>query len=157
MPNWSHIAVHSIYHLGLALWIGGGVALGALTAPELFRRLPRQEAGAIFGRTLRKFARLRLGAAVAVIGAAAVQYLVWEAHTAGVWIAVRWTAIAVMAAAILYEIGYLERAIEQRRQDLTPEQPDDDPARQAFQRLHRRAEALMKLSLAAAVVALVLS
>ena len=60
MPNWLHLFVNGLYHLGLALWIGGAVALGALAAPVLFGALPRQQAGSIFGPTLRRFAKLRL-------------------------------------------------------------------------------------------------
>lgn len=142
MPNWLYLLDSIAYHLGLALWIGGAVVLGALVAPALFRALPRQEAGGIFGPILRRFARLRLGAIVVVILAAAFKHFAWETHAATVWILIRWIAIAFMAAAVLYEIYYLEGALEARR---------SDPA--AFQPLHRRSENLMKLSLLAAVVA----
>jgi uncharacterized membrane protein len=54
MPNWSYLTINFLYQLGLALWIGGSVALGALVAPALFKALPRAEAGAIFGPTLRR-------------------------------------------------------------------------------------------------------
>lgn len=157
MPNWLYIALGSVYHLGLALWIGGAVALGALTAPALFRSLPRQEAGAIFGPILRRFARLRLAALVGIVAAAALKYLLWETHARNAWIALRWAAIAFMAFAVLYEIVWLERAIEARRVQLRPDLPDDHPDRRAFADLHRRAEGLMKASVAAAVVALILS
>lgn len=142
MPNWLYLLVSIAYHLGLALWIGGAVVLGALVAPALFRALPRQEAGGIFGPILRRFARLRLGAITVVILAAAVKHFRWETHASTVWILIRWIAIAFMAVAVLYEIYYLERELEARRGD-----PD------RFQPLHRRSENLMKLSLLAAVVA----
>ena len=54
MPNWEHIAFNGLYHLGLAFWIGGAIALGALVAPALFGTLSRQEAGGIFGPVLRR-------------------------------------------------------------------------------------------------------
>lgn len=157
MPNWFYIATNAVYHLGLAVWIGGTLVLGALTAPALFRSLPRPDAGAIFGPILRRFARLRLAALVGVIAAAAVKYVVWETHARNVWIAVRWAAITFMAVAVLYEIVYLERAIEARRADLRPDLPDDHPSRRAFAVLHTRAERLMSASLVAAVVAVILS
>jgi hypothetical protein len=155
MPNWLFILVTGLYHLGLALWLGGAVALGALAAPELFRALPRPQAGAIFGPILRRFARLRLLALLFVVGGAMAKYLLWETHAATVWLALRWAAIAFMALELIYEIGWQERAMERLRARFT-----DDPAspeRVAFGRLHKRAEGLMRASVFAAMLALFLS
>jgi uncharacterized membrane protein len=156
VPNWLHLIVNLVYHLGLAIWIGGMIALGALVAPALFRALPRQDAGALFGTTLRRFARVRVAALSATIVAAAAKYLLWE-HTGSVWIAIRWAALGFMAAAVLYEIAVLERALEARRVHLTPAMAEDHPERRAFQALHKRAEGLMKASLLAALAAMLLS
>jgi uncharacterized membrane protein len=157
MPNWSYLAVNFLYQLGLALWIGGTVVLGGVVAPLLFRALPRQEAGAIFGPALRLFTRVRIGAVVLIIAGAGIRYLAWETHAATPWIAVRWLAIAFLAFTVVYEIGMLEPAIEARRREMAPDQPEDDPRRRTFRKLHHRAEVLMKASLIAAVVALFLS
>lgn len=143
MPNWGHLVTTLAYHLALALWIGGAIALGALVAPALFRALPRPEAGAIFGPILRRFSRLRLAAIVFAIAAAAVKHAFWETNNA--WIAIRWAALALLAAIVVYEIAFLERAMERQRG--TPE----------FQRLHKRSEGLMKLSLIGALIAMLLS
>ena len=156
MPNWVHLVTNLVYHLGLALWIGGAVVLGALVAPTLFRALPRLQAGSIFGPTLRRFARLRLGALLATIAAAGVKHALWEGSST-VWITLRWAALLFMAATVLYEIGSLERALEARRVHLTPEMVEEDPQRKAFNTLHKRAEALMKASMVAALVAMLLS
>jgi hypothetical protein len=156
MPNWGHLVTNLIYHLGLSVWIGGTIVLGALVAPALFRALPRPQAGGIFGPTLRKFARVRLVALVATIAAAAVKFALWERGQMP-WVAVRWAALAFMAVALLYELGVLEKGLEARRVHLTPEMADDDPRRREFQRLHKRAEALMKATLVAAVAAMLLS
>jgi uncharacterized membrane protein len=157
MPNWPYLAVNFLYQIGLAIWIGGSIALGALVAPALFKALPRQQAGAIFGPTLRRFARLRIGALILIILGAAAKYIGWETHAATPWLAVRWAAIAFLAFAALYEVAYLERALERRRSQLTPDLPEDDPRRRAFNALHHRSEVLMKSSLLAAVVALLFS
>ncbi|HYC90442.1 MAG TPA: DUF4149 domain-containing protein [Thermoanaerobaculia bacterium] len=156
MPNWLHLVVNFFYHLGLALWLGGVVVLGALVAPALFRSLPRLEAGTIFGKALRKFARLRLGALVVTILAAGIKHALWE-RTPTLWISLRWAALGILAAAVLYEIAYLERALEARRVHLTPEMAEDHPQRKAFNVLHKRAEGLMKASLVAALAAMLLS
>ncbi len=156
MPNWLHLFTNLTYHLGLALWVGGSVALGALVAPQLFRALPREQAGGIFGRMLRRFARLRVGALVAAIAAAAVKYALWE-RTPTLWMAIRWAALLFMAAAVLYEIAHLEGALERRRLELTPQMEAEDPRRRDFNALHKRAETLLKASVLAAVVAMLLS
>src|SRR6185369_6551388 len=146
MPNWLYIVTHTFYLLGDAIWIGGGVILGALVAPALFRSLPRPQAGSIFGPILRKFSRLRLAAVVVMIITAAIKHLVWETHAISPWIAIRWLAITIMAAIVVYELFGLEPAIA-REQAPSP----------AFQRLHKRSESLMKAGLASAFVALLLS
>jgi uncharacterized membrane protein len=156
MPNWLHLVINFIYHVALALWIGGTIVLGALVAPALFRSLPRHQAGGIFGPTLRRFARLRVGALLLAIAAAAVKYLVWESGPTP-WIAVRWAALAFMAVVVVYETAVLERQLEARRVHLTPDMPDDRPERREFQKLHSRAEGLMKATLVAALAAMLLS
>lgn len=156
MPNWLHLFTNLVYHLGLALWIGGTIVLGALVAPALFRALPRPQAGGIFGPTLRRFARLRLGALIATVAAAGMKHAVWE-RTSSLWISLRWAALGVLAAAVLYEIAYLEPKLEARRVHLTPEMGEDHPERRAFNALHRRAEGLMKASLVAAIAAMLIS
>jgi hypothetical protein len=157
MPNWFYLLVNICYLLALSLWVGGAVALGAFVAPILFRNLPRSEAGALFGPMLRRFARVRLIAILVAIVAAGVKHFVWETHVVSVWMLLRWLALGLMAASVLYEILHLEGAIELTRKDLSPDQGNDDPSRAPFQKLHRRSEGLMKVGLVAAVVALFLS
>jgi len=146
MPNWGYLAINFLYHLGLALWIGGAVVLGALVAPALFRALPRSDAGNIFGPTLRRFSRLRVVAIGLVVIGAAVKYAVWGRHAKSPWIAIRWAAIALLALDVAYDIGYLEPALERARGDTA-----------AFGRLHKRSEMLMKSALVVALVALLFS
>jgi uncharacterized membrane protein len=150
MPNWAYLLVTLVYNLALAVWIGGAVALGALTAPTLFAGLERSRAGELFGLILRKFARLRLVALLCAIAAALIKYLAWETRAGqyGLWVSLRWTAIVVMAAAVLYEIFYLEGALARHR---------DDASGPAFQTLHRRAELILSGSVAAATAALLIN
>jgi uncharacterized membrane protein len=143
LPNWLYLLFHFLYTFGLAIWIGGALALGALTAPKLFGTLPREQAGAIFGPILRRFSRVRLAATVLVILGAGVRYLKWETHAATPWITLRWIAIAFLTVTVLYEIAMLEPAMERRDEH--------------FPALHRRSEMLMKASLIAALVALFFS
>jgi putative copper export protein len=145
MPNWLHLLFNGLDHLGLALWIGGAVALGALVAPVLFGALPRPQAGAIFGPALRRFAMLRLFAVGLMIVGAGGKHLLFESFARSPWIALRWLLIAILTIVVVYEITVLHPAMERLRGD--PE----------FQRLHKRSEALMKVSLVVAVMALFVS
>lgn len=157
MPNFLALIINLVYHLGLAIWIGGAIALGALTAPELFRQLPRPQAGGIFGPVLRRFSRLRLAAVIAALIAAGAKHLLWESHSASPWIVLRWVGLAAMAVIVVYEIFALEPAMAAYRGKMSPDVAESDPARTAFLRLHRRSEALMKVGLGAALLALFLS
>ena len=154
MPNWLFLIVHALYQLGLALWIGGAIALGALVAPALFGALPRPQAGGLFAPILRRFARLRVAALVMTIAGAALQYVLAERHAPRLWIGIRWACIAILAIDLVYELGSLEPAMSRLRPLLTP---DDTPERRQFQRLHKRSEMLMKVTLVAAVIAVVIS
>src|SRR3954447_2406548 len=153
MPNWLYLLCSVLYHLGLAIWIGGTIVLGALTAPALFRALPRPQAGAIFGTILRRFARVRIAALIAIIIGAGAKYVTWETHAISPWIVVRWLMIAFLAVSLVIEILILEPRLEAQRLLLTPEMTVDDPRRAEFNVLHRRAENLLRLALLAAVVA----
>ena len=157
MPNWFYLFFNALYHLGLALWIGGAIALGALAAPVLFGSLPRQDAGGIFGSILRKFARLRVGALAMIVAGAGAKYMKWETHAATPWLVTRWLAIAFLAFSVVYEIVFLERPMNELRTGLGPAVAADDPERLRFNTLHRRAEGLMKASVLAAFVALFFS
>jgi uncharacterized membrane protein len=156
MPNWLYLFTNLFYHLGLAVWVGGGLVLGAIVAPGLFRELPRPQAGGIFGQSLRRFGSLRAAALVLVVASTAMKYVLWESGPT-IWIAIRWLALVVMAATLVYEIGFLSRELESRRLRLTPDMPDSDPERRAFQTLHKRAEALMKIGMVAALAAMLWS
>src|SRR5881394_897057 len=93
LPNWIYLIFHLLYHFGLALWIGGAIALGACAAPELFKALPKQQAGAIFGPILGRFMRIRAVALLMIVIGAGAKFLIWERHAASPWIACRWAAI----------------------------------------------------------------
>ena len=137
MPNWAYLLVTLVYNLALAVWIGGAIALGALAAPTMFGGMERSKAGELFGAILRKFARLRLAALVFAIAAAGVKYFFWESRAGaqhGLWVALRWSAMVIMAVAVLYEILYLESALERHR---------PESAGTTFQKLHRRAEMVL--------------
>jgi putative copper export protein len=158
MPNWLYLLVSFVYHLGLALWIGGIVVLGMLVAPVLFGNLDRATAGASFGPILRKFSRLRSFALPMVIAAMAAKHLLWETHAgmggSGKWILVRVIAVFVMALTLAHDL-HAEMAMDGLRTRMTTDPAD--PARIAFGTLHKRSELSMKVALVAGLVALFFS
>jgi uncharacterized membrane protein len=154
LPNWIYLIFHLFYHLGLALWIGGAIALGACAAPELFKALPKYQAGAIFGPILGRFTRIRTWALLMIVIGAGAKFLIWERHAVSPWLAGRWAAIVALAWALLAEMSF-QKKIRIFSVNLGPE--DDNPVRDLFQYFHTRAEGLMKASVIAALIALFFS
>ncbi|HUP64076.1 MAG TPA: DUF4149 domain-containing protein [Thermoanaerobaculia bacterium] len=149
-----------LYHFGLAVWIGGSLALGGLAAPALFRELERSRAGAIFGGILRRFSRMRAAALLVAIAGGIWRTVAWESSVLdtpfsmfSAIVVARWLCLVVLAVALLYEIGVLEPAIGRRRQILENDQkPASGDAE--FGTLHRRSELLMKGMVVVACLAL---
>jgi uncharacterized membrane protein len=159
LPNLIFLAIGFLYKLGLALWLGGGVVLGAIGAPVLFQSLDSPaQAGRLFGGMLRRYSHLRLIVLPVTIAAAAAKYFIWETHAAstiyGAWIALRWTGLALMAVTLVYETASLHPAL-QRLRGQAPEGMAEDQ-RAAFQRLHGRAGTVLKIGLFGALLALLI-
>ncbi|HVT43342.1 MAG TPA: DUF4149 domain-containing protein [Thermoanaerobaculia bacterium] len=163
MPNWYYVAVSFLYNASLAIWLGGALMLGAVAAPAIFETSEsRSRAGATFGEILRRFSIVRVAALVVIILSAATKFFVWESNLtplsgAALWLAVRWLAIVAMAAILLYELFYLRRVMDQRRAKMSEAHEEGERARFEFQRLHHRAESLMKGAIVASAVALLLN
>ena len=155
MPNWFYLILQLFYDLGLAIWIGGALVLGAAVAPELFKALPKQQAGAIFGPILGRFLRMRAFALLMIVISAGARFLIWERHAATFWLAGRWGAIVLLAWALLGERS-IQRKMRVFATNLGPE-TEDSPVREIFRLLHIRAEGVMKASLIAALIALFFS
>jgi hypothetical protein len=148
------------YHLGLAVIVGGGLALGAFTAPAIFRTLrSRSEAGTVFGAVLERFdgaaiLALLLVGLTTVLRAGAV-----DEDPRDLRILARWIALALMGAATLYASAWaspVARAI--RRQ--TPgfdDLPEGDLRRREFRSLHRRSTRAFSLAVLLGVIALFFS
>jgi len=155
LPNWIYLIFQFLYILGLAIWIGGALALGAATAPELFKALPKQQAGAIFGPILGRFLRMRTIALLMIVVSAGARFLIWERHAVSFWLIGRWAAIVMLAWALLGEMS-IQRQMRVFSVNLGPE-GEDNPVRVYFHYLHIRAEGVMKASVIAAAIALFFS
>ena len=158
MPNVPYLFVSLLYNLGLAIWIGGTVVLGGLVAPTLFSNLDRRSAGDSFGTILRKFVRARIASTAMIVFAAAVKFAIWEGtnvSSLSPWIMIRWVLITAMASTVLYELFSMEPALARSLAGMRAQGEESDEGRR-FRALHRRSESLMKISLVAAVGALIL-
>lgn len=151
-----------LYHLALAVLVGGAIVLGGAAAPAIFKTVsPRGRAGSVFGAVL---ARWDGAAILSVIVLAVTSALkagafeigggIPEARLVG-----RWVALALLSATVLYSSGWANpvarsiRAQTQAWDDL----PESAPLRREFAKMHRGSSRAMRLGLLAGLVAMFLS
>lgn len=158
LPNLPYMVASFLHLLGLAVWLGGIVALGAIAAPVLFRRLPRPDAGALFGPMLRVFEKVSLGAAALTVAGAAGKAWIGGQHL-NVWSAARMTALGAMVLLLAWAALSVHPAIRavQEANPRVSELPEDAPPRVAFGRLHKRSERIMMAQLWFGLVVLFLA
>jgi uncharacterized membrane protein len=156
VPNWIYLFFNALYHLGLALWIGGAVVLSAIVAPSLFSSFPRHQAIILMTPILRRFARLRLGALLMILIGAGAKALIWERFALTPLLAVRWGAIVLLAWALLFDLLRTKRLVAFGA-GIEPEAAPEDPRRLIYDLFYVRAEGLMKASVVAAFFALIFS
>lgn len=142
--------------LALAVWIGGTL-LAAVTASKLFARIPsRREAGDLFGEILAVLDKAKFVAA----GALLVGVLV-EVQTHGSALPTRSIVRAVLLFLLIAAHVYAVMVVQPKMRYYR-EKADDAGAGAAseawlakFRREHRKSEAVTKVGLALAVLALV--
>lgn len=146
------------YHLGLAVVVGGGIALGAAAAPAIFKSVrTRGEGGTIFGNVLARYDGLAIVAVIIVWLTAFLRAVGFEDPDATHY--VRWTALALCGLATLYASAWsnpVARSIRRQTRGFD-ELPDAHPVRREFAALHARSTRAMGLAVLLGVVALFLS
>lgn len=101
IPNFYFMGIQFIHLLALSVWVGGIVIIGAIVAPTLFRGAgSRRSAGVLMGEILRKFDRVALACAGALIVTGVIKYWSWENLTP--WNLARYVAILIMSSAGAY-------------------------------------------------------
>jgi putative copper export protein len=155
VPNFYFMGVQFVHLLALALWVGGIVMAGMITAPVLFTRLPsRKLAGELFGEVIKRFERLILACIVALIVTAVIKYLTWENLTP--WNLSRYIAIVIMSACGLYSaFGLSPRLRELQAQIARGSGSTEHEA--LFERLHRRSFLCLVISLICGLVVILLA
>lgn len=149
MPNWTYLSLHFLHTLALALWIGGIVALGALTAPAVFRLASsRETAGAIMLAVFRRFDIVVLGCIV-VLASTSAMMIAWFGRLSA-WYAIEYVSITMMSASALFSYFIISPRLRGLRDR-------GESAGADFQRLHRTSEMSMQFNLACGAVALLFS
>ena len=156
MPNWFYIFFNALYHLGLALWIGGVVVIWTSASPAILDALPRFQAFVIQATILRRSARLRLLAMLMILAGGGAKFLIWERFDMQPWLAVRWGAIVALAWALIFDLKGTRRLLTFGK-GIELDVAADDPRREIFELLYVRAEGLMRASALAALIALLFS
>jgi uncharacterized membrane protein len=148
------------YHLGLAVIVGGGLALGGLAAPAIFRTLrSRSEAGTVFGAVLERFDGVAILALIVIGLTTVLRAGAADEDPRDLRILTRWIALTLMGVATLYASAWaspVARAI--RRQ--TPgfdDLPDNDLRRREFRSLHERSRRAFSFAVILGIVALFFS
>lgn len=153
-------ALQFLYHLGLAVLVGGAIALGAAAAPAIFRAArTRSEAGTIFGAALARFDQLAILALVVVAVTSVLKLLAFEEQSVGPRLVARWLALAALAAAVLFTSAW-SNPVARAVRGQTPgfdDLPENSLARREFARLHRSSERAMRVAIVAGLAALFLS
>lgn len=150
-----------LYHLSLAVLVGGALVLGVAAAPAIFKTVrSRGEAGAIFGAILAGWDGLAILSVVLVIITSILKAGAFEVTgTPEARLVARWAALAVMSAAVLFSSGWanpVARSIRAQTRDWD-DTPVNTPARREFDRMHRSSTRAMQVAILAGLVAMFLS
>lgn len=145
--------------LGLVVWVGGLIALGAIAAPATFDVIAarpiaegRLLAGAVFGEVLRRFFYVSCGtAAIVFLSLAARRVLGPKPRHAGI----RAGILVLMTAAMLYAGIVVAGRIAALQATMTvapSSLPESDPRRVEFGRLHGISSSLQLVPLIGGLV-----
>jgi uncharacterized membrane protein len=150
-----------LYHLALAILVGGALVLGAAAAPAIFATVKsRGEAGGIFGAILARYDGLAILCVVLIVATSILKAVAFEVTGAPeTRLIIRWLALLVLCGATLYSSAWTNPVARGIRAQ-TPgwdDLRDDAPTRREFQSLHRSSRRAMSVAILAGIVALFLS
>ena len=118
MPNWTFLTLHFFHTMALALWVGGGFAIGALVAPVAFREAgSRALASRIVGSALRRFDLVVLPCIVALV-VTSLLMIRWYGRFSP-WYAIEYACIAMMSGSAFFSAVVVTpriRALQAQRQ-----------------------------------------
>lgn len=150
-----------VYHLALAILVGGALVLGAAAAPAIFASVrSRGEAGAIFGAVLGRYDGFAILCVVLIVVTSILKAGAFEVTGAPeTRLMLRWLALLVLCGATLYSSAWASPVARSVRAQ-TPGWDDlreDAPLRREFASLHRSARRAMTIAVVAGIIAMFLS
>jgi uncharacterized membrane protein len=150
-----------VYHLALAILVGGALVLGAAAAPAIFASVrSRGEAGAIFGAALARYDGLAILCVILVVLTSVLKAGAFEVTgSPETRLMVRWLALLVLCGATLYSSAWTNPVARSVRAQ-TPgwdDLRDDAPLRREFDSLHRSSRRAMSVAILAGIIAMFLS
>jgi uncharacterized membrane protein len=154
-------ALQFVYHLALAILVGGAAVLGLAAAPAIFASVrSRGEAGAIFGAVLGRYDAFAVPCVFLIFATSVLKATAFEVTgTPETRLFVRWIALLILCGATLYSSVWASPVARSIRAQ-TPGWDDlreDAPLRREFQSLHRSARRAMTVAILAGIVAMFLS
>lgn len=160
METLSFDLLQFLYHLALAILVGGSLVLGTAVAPALFARArSRAEAGMLFGSVLARFDGLAVFSVVVLVITSVFKAVSFEVTgVPDARLVLRWVALTVVGLATLYSSAWANPVARQIRGATAgfDEQPLSSPARTEFARLHQRSRRAMSVAVAFGLLALFL-
>lgn len=160
METLSFDLLQFLYHLSLAILVGGPLVLGTAVAPALFAGAKsRAEAGTLFGTVLARFDGLAVFSVVIVVVTTVLKAVSFEVTgTPETRLVLRWVALAGLGIATLYSSAWANPVARQIRGATAgfDEQPPGSPARVEFARLHQRSRRAMSIAVVFGLLALFL-
>jgi len=150
-----------VYHLALAILVGGALVLGGAAAPAIFAAVrSRGEAGAIFGAVLGRYDGLAILCVVLIVVTSILKAGAFEVTgSPETRLMLRWLALLVLCGATIYASAWASPVARSVRSQ-TPgwdDLRDDAPLRREFQSLHRSARRAMTIAVVAGIIAMFLS
>jgi uncharacterized membrane protein len=122
-----------IYHLALALWVGGGVLYTFVLTPAIFAAYPRNTAGEIVGTMMPHYFRSQLAAmAVAALVLVALRRI-WPARRRALCLAL---IIGALAVQTYVQVHLYPQILAVKSRVASFESDPDSPERRRFRSLH---------------------
>ncbi len=147
---------NGLQNLGLSVIIGGLLALGAFTAPVLFKHFARPEAGDAMTLIFRRYDMVLLIGLGLILGGELLRIIpTGLPPLLSFPVIVRYVILAALGGMVLYSTLVLNPKIEALQ-----DQPDfrsNLEVREQFNRVHKLSEKLAKMELLAGVILLMLT
>jgi hypothetical protein len=148
------------YHVGVAVIVGGGFALGALAAPAIFRTMgSRGAAGTVFGAVLERYDGVAILALILIGLTTILKAGAFDEDPRDLRILTRWVALVLMGIAVLYGSAWANPVARGIRKQ-TPgfdDMPESDIRRREFRALHARSARALTIAVLLGAIALYFS